>query len=207
MGRGPLGSGVWTSSSTNGGQGVEGRRRKLEQMLPKPFSFIVTAQASISGSASGSRATWNKSLLICKLGIITPPHKAVLEIEPYQETQSSHVATLTLSRSTPREPGKAGGSSSVYQAPAFLPAPPSCTKSVPGCRGNLFGFPASVRVFLGPQGHSPSPLHSSHRVGALRGPVHLLRAGRRRPINQSINSKQMRTSCLSWNPGPSLRLP
>lgn len=47
----------------------------------------------------------------------------------------------------------------------------------------------------------PSRLPLSLRVAALRGPVHLLRAGRRRPINQSLNSKQMRTSCLGWNPG------
>lgn len=117
-------------------------------MLPKPFSFIVMAQASISGSASCNYAIWNKSLfsmglgcLICKLGIITPPYEVVLEIEPYQETQSSRVTMLAFSRSTPNEPGKAGVASRLHQATGLLPAPPSCTKSVPGCQGNLYRLP------------------------------------------------------------------
>lgn len=185
-------------------------------MLPRPFGFLLTAQTSVSGSASGNHVAWNKSLcslslgcLICKLGIIPPPHRVVLEMEPHQETQSSRVATTIVSSTRASQPGKAGAGWPAGSIRSLLPLLPAAPSWLPSCQ-------AAGET---PQAHSrlprlsqrsfpwPSPLPLSHRVAALRGPVHLLGAGRRHLINQSINSKQMRTSCLGWNPGPSLRLP
>lgn len=49
------------------GQGVEGRGSKLGQTLPRPFGFLPTAQASVSGSASGNYVAYNKSF--CSLSL------------------------------------------------------------------------------------------------------------------------------------------
>lgn len=73
---------------------MEGRGSKLDQMLPRPCSFILTAQASISGSASEPRSLEQILMLsslvslVCKLGGTPPPSWAVLEMEPHQETDT-----------------------------------------------------------------------------------------------------------------------
>lgn len=96
-----------------------------------------------------------------------------------------------------------------------LPRPPLPLEAapglLPGCWGRLSATAGPLRLiqrrFLRSWWASLLPAPLGPQGGNCEKPVPLLWAGRRHPINQSINSKQMRTSCFGWNPDSFLPLP